>query len=100
MTVALTSPMHESPTLSGSLLKPLLETFNRGLAWLMLAAIGFYRRFISPMIGPRCRFTPTCSAYGLEAIQRHGPWRGGLLTVRRLLRCHPFTPCGCDPVPD
>jgi hypothetical protein len=52
------------------------------------------------LIGPRCRFIPTCSAYGLEAIERHGPWRGGWLTLRRLLRCHPFTPCGCDPVPD
>ena len=70
------------------------------LAVLMLALIGFYRRFLSPMLGPRCRFIPSCSAYGLEAIRRHGPWRGGWLTLRRLLRCHPFTPCGCDPVPD
>jgi putative membrane protein insertion efficiency factor len=73
---------------------------NQALAAVLLAAIGFYRRWFSPLLGPRCRFIPSCSAYGLEAISRHGPWRGGWLTVRRLSRCHPFTPCGCDPVPD
>ena len=67
---------------------------------LLLALIGAYRQWISPLLGPRCRFIPSCSAYGLEAISRHGPRRGGWLTLRRLLRCHPFTPCGCDPVPD
>ena len=70
------------------------------IAWLLLALIGFYRRWFSPLLGPRCRFIPSCSSYGLEAIGRHGAWRGGWLTLRRLLRCHPFTPCGCDPVPD
>ena len=74
--------------------------FNRLVGVVMLALISFYRQWISPLIGPRCRFIPTCSAYGIEAIERHGPWRGGWLTLRRLLRCHPFTPCGCDPVPD
>ena len=73
---------------------------NRAVAGLLLLLIGAYRRWISPLLGPRCRFIPSCSAYGLEAIQRHGPWRGGWLTCTRLLRCHPFTPCGCDPVPD
>jgi uncharacterized protein len=70
------------------------------LARLLLALIGFYRQWLSPLLGPRCRFIPSCSAYGLEAIARHGALRGGWLTLRRLLRCHPFTPCGCDPVPD
>ncbi len=70
------------------------------LARLLLGLIGLYRQWISPLLGPRCRFIPSCSAYGLEAIERHGVWRGGWLTLRRLLRCHPFTPCGCDPVPD
>lgn len=88
--------MHESNILSAGS----TNAFNRLISALLLALISFYRRWISPMIGPRCRFIPTCSAYGLEAIERHGPWRGGWLTVRRLLRCHPFTPCGCDPVPD
>ena len=94
------SPMHESATVSGDPVQPERNHLTRAVAALLLALIGFYRRFISPMIGPRCRFTPTCSAYGLEAIQRHGPWKGGWLTFRRLLRCHPLTPCGCDPVPD
>jgi len=70
------------------------------LKTLLLALINGYRRWISPLLGPRCRFIPSCSAYGIEAIERHGPWRGGWLTLRRLLRCHPLTPCGCDPVPD
>ena len=88
--------MHESNILSAGSTHP----FNQLVSAVMLALISFYRRWISPLIGPRCRFIPTCSAYGLEAIERHGPWRGGWLTLRRLLRCHPFTPCGCDPVPD
>jgi uncharacterized protein len=67
---------------------------------LLLALISGYRRWVSPLLGPRCRFIPSCSAYGIEAIERHGPWRGGWLTLRRLLRCHPFTPCACDPVPE
>ena len=92
--------MHELSTVSGGLMARLRQALNQALAAVLLAGIGFYRRFISPIIGPRCRFTPTCSAYGLEAIQKHGPWKGGWLTVKRLLRCHPFTPCGCDPVPD
>ena len=73
---------------------------NSLLQRLLLALIGFYRLAISPLLGPpRCRFIPSCSAYGLEAIERHGPWRGSWLTIKRLLRCHPWTPCGCDPVP-
>ncbi len=70
------------------------------VARVLVGLIQAYRQWLSPLLGPRCRFIPSCSAYGLEAIQRHGPWRGGWLTARRLLRCHPFTPCGCDPVPD
>ncbi|MFI0402974.1 MAG: membrane protein insertion efficiency factor YidD [Cyanobium sp.] len=71
--------------------------------WLTAALLGLiriYQQWISPLLGPRCRFIPSCSAYAAEALQRHGPWRGGWLSVRRLSRCHPFTPCGCDPVPD
>ena len=92
--------MHESTTVSGDPDVTVRERFNRAVAALLMALIGFYRRFVSPLLGPRCRFIPTCSAYGLEAIEKHGPWRGGWLTVKRLLRCHPWTPCGCDPVPD
>jgi putative membrane protein insertion efficiency factor len=69
------------------------------LAWPLLALIWFYRRFITPFTPPTCRFYPTCSAYGLEAIQLHGPFKGTALTVWRILRCQPFSPGGFDPVP-
>jgi putative membrane protein insertion efficiency factor len=65
------------------------------LARLVIAA---YRFVLSPLIGPACRFAPTCSAYADEAIARHGLARGGLMAFRRLLRCHPFNPGGFDPV--
>lgn len=64
-----------------------------------LGLIGIYRRFISPLRLPACRYLPTCSAYAEEAIARHGAWRGGWLAVRRLFRCHPFSQGGYDPVP-
>ena len=67
------------------------------------APIHFYRLFLSPMLPPACRFTPTCSAYALEAIERHGAGKGVYLALRRILRCHPFTwlggSSGFDPVP-
>ncbi|UOB20032.1 membrane protein insertion efficiency factor YidD [Macrococcus armenti] len=66
---------------------------------LLLAIIKFYRKFISPMTPPTCRFHPTCSQYGLEAIETHGAIKGGYLTVKRILKCHPFHPGGFDPVP-
>jgi len=56
----------------------------------LLAAIRFYRRYISPMKQPCCRFIPSCSQYALEAIEKYGAARGGRLALRRLLRCHPF----------
>lgn len=66
----------------------------------MLALIRFYQRHISPWSPPRCRFTPTCSAYAIEAIQKYGALKGGWLTLRRLLRCHPFHKGDYyDPVP-
>jgi len=67
---------------------------------IMLAAVRFYRRWISPALPPSCRFAPTCSQYAHQALEKHGPWKGVLLTARRLIRCHPFHPGGYDPVPE
>ncbi len=61
--------------------------------------IRLYRVTLSPLIGNQCRYEPTCSRYGLEAYRLHGPVRGSLLTLRRILRCHPFVKGGFDPVP-
>jgi uncharacterized protein len=69
------------------------------LARFLIAAVRFYQRGISPFLPPACRFMPTCSAYGLEAIERYGAARGSWLAVRRILRCHPFCRGGYDPVP-
>ena len=63
------------------------------------AVLRIYRLYVSPAIGSRCRFHPTCSRYAMVAIQQHGPWRGSLLALRRVLRCHPLHPGGLDPVP-
>jgi uncharacterized protein len=65
----------------------------------LMAAIRVYQWTLSPLLGPRCRFYPSCSCYMHEAIDRHGAMRGGWLGLKRLLRCHPFTPGGYDPVP-
>jgi putative membrane protein insertion efficiency factor len=70
----------------------------------MARAIAFlirlYQRFVSPLLGPRCRFYPSCSNYALQAVQEFGTLRGAGLTVKRLLRCHPWHPGGYDPVPE
>jgi putative membrane protein insertion efficiency factor len=72
------------------------------MKYVLLLLVEIYARLISPMLhaltGARCRFHPTCSAYAREAIAHYGAWRGGLVALRRLGRCHPFHPGGFDPV--
>ena len=68
-------------------------------ARLLLLVIEAYRLLLSPILGGYCRYQPTCSVYGQEAIRRHGARRGAGLALRRILRCHPFRPGGYDPVP-
>ena len=74
--------------------------YERVIAQLLIALLRFYKRFISPLLGPRCRFVPSCSEYAMQAIAGHGPLRGSWLAARRLGRCHPFHPGGFDPVPE
>lgn len=69
------------------------------LANFFIALIRFYQLSISPLFPPSCRYTPTCSAYGIEALKKHGPFKGGWLTLKRILSCHPWGGSGYDPVP-
>jgi putative membrane protein insertion efficiency factor len=68
-------------------------------AKLLIALIRGYQLTLSPFLGGSCRFLPSCSAYAREAIERHGAWRGSLLALRRLSKCHPLGGSGLDPVP-
>ena len=66
---------------------------------LVISAIRFYQREISPLSPPRCRYIPTCSQYALEAVEKYGAIKGTFLATKRILRCNPFHKCGYDPVP-
>ena len=79
-------------------MKP-FKLLSKALSALMLALIAFYRSCISPLTPPACRYTPTCSKYAEEAIRKYGPFKGGWLALKRILRCHPFGGSGYDPVP-
>lgn len=70
-----------------------------GLGMVLILPIRFYQRCISPLTPPACRFTPTCSQYAVEAIRKHGPFKGFWLAVKRISRCHPWGGSGYDPVP-
>ena len=69
------------------------------MSQLLILIVKIYQYTISPMLGPRCRFTPTCSQFAVEAIVKHGSFKGGWLAIKRVSRCHPRNPGGYDPVP-
>ena len=66
---------------------------------MLIALVLFYRKRVSPLSPPKCRFAPTCSAYALEALEKYGAFKGGYLSIWRILRCNPFCKSGYDPVP-
>lgn len=76
-----------------------MNVLSRRLAELLVAPIRFYQRCISPLTPPCCRFTPTCSQYAIEALRKHGPFKGLALALWRILRCNPWGGSGYDPVP-
>lgn len=78
---------------------PLLKKINP-IKWLLIGLVRFYQLFISPLIGPRCRFYPTCSHYTIEAIKLHGVLYGSWLAIKRIGKCHPANPGGVDFVPE
>ncbi|WP_436701986.1 membrane protein insertion efficiency factor YidD [Nocardioides sp. BYT-33-1] len=69
------------------------------VTWVLVGLVRGYQLLVSPLLGPTCRYYPSCSAYAVQALQRHGALRGSWLAVRRLLRCHPWAPGGVDHVP-
>lgn len=76
-----------------------MKLLSRAIEWLMLLIVRFYRACISPLFPPSCRYTPTCSEYALQAIRQYGPFKGGWLALKRILRCNPWGGSGYDPVP-
>ncbi len=76
-----------------------MKIFRTLSIWILLLPVYFYRYCISPHIAPSCRFTPTCSEYAIQALRKHGPFRGLWLSIRRIFRCHPWGGHGYDPVP-
>ena len=76
-----------------------MNFLSRVVTDLLLGLIWLYQKLISPLLGPSCRFQPTCSSYAKTCLSTHGPLRGSWLAVKRIARCHPFTPGGYDPPP-
>lgn len=76
-----------------------MKTAKKVIEFIFLLPVYFYRIFISPMTPPSCRYTPTCSAYAIEAVKKHGILKGGWLALKRVLSCNPWGGSGYDPVP-
>jgi putative membrane protein insertion efficiency factor len=76
-----------------------MKTLKQLISFPFILLIKFYQWVISPIIGPKCRFTPTCSQYGIDAIKKYGPFKGVWLTMKRVGKCHPWGGHGHDPVP-
>ena len=80
-------------------MRSVLRLAGRPVGWVLVALVRAYQMFLSPLLPAACRYYPSCSAYAVQAIERHGPLRGVWLAARRILRCNPFRPGGYDPVP-
>ncbi|MCX6225929.1 MAG: membrane protein insertion efficiency factor YidD [Bacteroidia bacterium] len=72
---------------------------EKAIGWLMIMLIRFYQKAISPYLRSSCRYIPTCSQFYIEAVKKHGPFKGSYLGIKRVLRCHPWGGHGYDPVP-
>lgn len=77
----------------------ILYIIRKGLIYILIFPVKIYQWIISPLIGPSCRYTPTCSAYTIEALKKHGPLKGFWLSLKRILSCNPWGGSGYDPVP-
>ena len=82
------------------MMKDIVAQTLRFVGWTLILPIRFYQKFISPLLPPACRYTPTCSQYAIEAIKKHGPIKGTWLAIKRILRCNPWGGKGYDPVPE
>ena len=80
-------------------MKSILNKVSKFMVYIMVFLIRIYQKFISPLKKSHCKFTPTCSQYAVEALKKHGPIKGLLLSIKRILRCNPFSKGGYDPVP-
>lgn len=81
------------------MVKKIFFYFRKGVILVLIFPVKIYQWVISPMIGPSCRYTPTCSAYSIEALKKHGPLKGLWLSIKRILSCNPWGGSGYDPVP-
>ena len=91
--------MNPKPNILLRLWRLVLKVLGMVLGMVLILPIRFYQRCISPLTPPACRFTPTCSQYAVEAIRKHGPFKGFWLAIKRICRCHPWGGSGYDPEP-